>query len=555
MMIIAVTGNLPDKKDIHRRLDEYIGQIKAYMTPDNAEPQLRYAVSPPYTSYGWLEWLNQSGTPVSCYENAADSRWDGVLDKRILIEDPLRDTLGETLCERADLLLAVWNEDVDEMDGAAWELLRIAVRTHTPCLWISSRTGKAYWPDRTGFEPYRPEKLRALCEVTASAGLNAEISEEKPFPMLSVGRFFYKRYLRRYKASAKKINAKEDVILREDYALEGRFAAAEPCRRALLNKYLEFDRAAIEQNERYHSALYWRSILPLITSLIVAVGFYGTSVLAAIPIFSLQTWGIIAGFGFLFHGLLNLYVFLLSKSRSVKRSQDQMLNNRRVAEMLRVLIHFVPFGIRLDLRKLCAGDQKLYVGLRRTIQEASPTTVEVSRENSVEAFRHIDEMLSDQIAYHTQSRERYSRLVKHLERWSQVIFYIGFIVIIARAGLQFLMSIPQFPLLPLSLGNGLTPKGFISAFANMAALLMPAWFGYFATKLSLCNFRFNRDNHEKMMHLLEEERRNIEQLRLSIDEVPEVALQAVGENIAEIMLVEDMTLWAKQYKGTHIDHL
>ena len=373
--------------------------------------------------------------------------------------------------------------------------------------------------------------------------------------MLSVGRFFYKRYLRRYKASAKKINAKEDVILREDYALEGRFAAAEPCRRALLNKYLEFDRAAIEQNERYHSALYWRSILPLITSLIVAVGFYGTSVLAAIPIFSLQTWGIIAGFGFLFHGLLNLYVFLLSKSRSVKRSQDQMLNNRRVAEMLRVLIHFVPFGIRLDLRKLCAGDQKLYVGLRRTIQEASPTTVEVSRENSVEAFRHIDEMLSDQIAYHTQSRERYSRLVKHLERWSQVIFYIGFIVIIARAGLQFLMSIPQFPLLPLSLGNGLTPKGFISAFANMAALLMPAWFGYFATKLSLCNFRFNRDNHEKMMHLLEEERRNIEQLRLSIDEVPEVALQAVGENIAEIMLVEDMTLWAKQYKGTHIDHL
>ena len=145
--------------------------------------------------------------------------------------------------------------------------------------------------------------------------------------------------------------------------------------------------------------------------------------------------------------------------------------------------------------------------------------------------------------------------MNHLERWSHIIFYFGFCVIILRAGLQFLMSIPDFPLPDLALGNGLTPRGFISSFANMAALLMPAWFAYFATKLSLCNFRFNRDNHQRMVQLLEEEQKNIERIRQSIDEVPVVAFHTVGEDLAEIMLIEDNSLWTEQYRNTRIEHL
>ena len=232
-----------------------------------------------------------------------------------------------------------------------------------------------------------------------------------------------------------------------------------------------------------------------------------------------------------------------------------MIRNRRIAEMLRVLIHFVPFGIHLDLRALCGDDKRLYASMRRIVQEADPETGVVTRDNSVEVFRHLDRMLSDQIAYHKLSTERYSRLVKHLERWSRIIFYVGFGVIILRAFLQFLMSIPSFPLPDLPLANGLSPKGFISSFANMAALLMPAWYGYFATKLSLCNFRFNRDNHRQMVQMLEEERQNITGLRDSIDDIPAEALQAVGENIADIMLVKDMSMWSQQYRNTHIDHL
>lgn len=555
MFTVAIAGRLPEDEAISRLAYDYIRQIKAGLTPEDGRSQLRFAVSPPYTGEEWRDKLLHADAPVCGYTGTDETGWNGVFQKHISFEDPLRETLGEALCDRCDLLLAVWDEDVRQMDGATWELMRIALRKHMPILWISSRTGKTYWPETTSFEPYRPEKLRELCLIYSDVQTEPEPCEKKEFPLLSVGRFFYKRYLRRYKASAKAINAEEDLLLKEDYQLSGQFDQAEPVRRSLLSKFLSFDSAAITLNERYHSALYWRSVLPLITSLIVAVGFYAPSVLAGLFGPSSTVWGIIAGFGFLFHGFLNLYVFILSKSRSIREDREKMIRFRRTAEMLRVLIHFVPFGVHIDLRSLCGDDKELFASLRRIVQETDSETGVVTREDRVEAFRHLDRMLSDQIAYHQLSVERYSRLVKHLDRWSRVIFYVGFCVIILRAFLQFLMSIPNFPLPALSLMNGVSTKSFISSFANMAALLMPAWYSYFATKLSLCNFRFNRDNHQKMIDMLTKERSNAALLKESIDEVPAEALQAIGENLADIMLVKDMSMWSRQYRNTNISHL
>lgn len=555
MFTVALAGRLPEDPALSRLPDEYPDLIRSCLPPEDGGDELRFAVSPPYTGEGWRDWLLQKDAPVCGYTDASETGWSDVFRQQIRIEDPLRETLGEMLCDRCDLLLAVWNEDVREMDGATWELLRIALRKHMPILWISSRTGKAYWPERTVFEPYRPEKLRELCGICSDVRTEPEPCAKKQFPLLFIGRSFYKLYLRRYKASSKAIAAEEDLLLKDDYRLTGRFAASEPVRRSLLSKFNRFDRAAIELNERYHSALYWRSVLPLITTLIVAVGFYSTTVLGGLFGLDPTVWGIIAGFGFLFHGLLNLYVFLLSKSKSVREDQAGMIRCRRTAEMLRVLIHFVPFGIRPDLRRMCGGDRQLCASLDRIVCEADADTAVITRENRVEAFRHLDRMLSDQIAYHRISADRYSRLADHLDRWSHAVFYLGFCVIILRALLQFLMSVPGFPLPALPLSNGVTPRSFISNFANMTALLMPAWFSYFATKLTLCNFRFNRDNHQRMIGLLEEERRNAALLTESIDDVPAEALQAIGEDLADIMLVKDMSMWSTQYSNTRIDHL
>ena len=49
-----------------------------------------------------------------------------------------------------------------------------------------------------------------------------------------------------------------------------------------------------------------------------------------------------------------------------------------MAELLRVLIHFAPYGVRLDLRRLCAFDPECYHGVRRWLEAEHPYTVRFS---------------------------------------------------------------------------------------------------------------------------------------------------------------------------------
>ena len=223
--------------------------------------------------------------------------------------------------------------------------------------------------------------------------------------------------------------------------------------------------------------------------------------------------------------------------------------------MLRVMIHFVPFGIHPDLRKLCGDHQELYVSLRRIVWEVEPDDgyQELSETNAKEAFRHAEEMLSDQIAYHAQSVDRYDSLVKHLERWNRTIFLIGFAAVILRAFYQFFIVIPEVP--DLYLGNGITVAKFSKSFANMVALLVPAWAAYFSSKLSLCNFGYNRDNHKRMLDLLQNEQDNFAHLQERIGTVPGEILRVYVESIAEMMVEKDVFPWTEKYERTKIDHL
>lgn len=370
-----------------------------------------------------------------------------------------------------------------------------------------------------------------------------------------MGAWFYKRFLRRYKAEKRVINAKTDRLLLEEYHLPEHFAEGEKLRKRLLSSYQRFDSAAIEMNEKYQSVLYWRSILPIITSLIVAVGFYASSVLAAIPIFSKSVWAVIGGFGFLFHGLLNLYVFLIARSKTVAQYWRGMVKNRQMAELLRVIIHFAPFGVPLDYRKLSGGDLMLSVSARTLTADAAPQTHILSSEHVAEALEHVEEMLSDQLAYHSISHERYIKVVEHLERWSKVVFCISFAIVLLRAALQFLFAMPSFPALGMKLGNGVSLKSFITSFANMLALLTPAWYAYFVSKLSLGNYRFNRDNHQIMTENLREELYHIELLKKYGETPPMEALRDVCESLAETMLVKDNSLWATRYQKTLVSHI
>ena len=192
------------------------------------------------------------------------------------------------------------------------------------------------------------------------------------------------------------------------------------------------------------------------------------------------------------------------------------------------------------------------------IEESEAADQQVTKEDAKEALKHVEELLSDQIAYHSVSRDRYSGVVKHLKRWSGAVSYIGFAIVILRALLQIALSVQGWgegSYLAEKINDDVSRKEFIFTWANLAAYLIPAWALHFSSKLTFGNFAFNRDKHERMMKELSEELHHIEALRDAHEDLPSEALQDIGEAIAEIMLVKDNSVWGRKYKKLKITDL
>ena len=346
MFSIAIAGRLPQDDRLIQRLSAQVGQIQALTAAEGKQTGLRIEISPSYASEQWCALVRSWGYPVFGYEGAGGPAWGEMFDRVVRIENTRRDSLGEILCDQADILLAVWNEDIGELDGATWELMRIALKSWVPCIWISTRNGQRYWQDKTVYDTFEERRLAQLVSVAVNPETEPVRCGDREIPMLFVPRFLYNRYIRRYRAARRIVDIRQDTILEPDCPLAQVSPEAEAMRKQLVGQFRRFDQQAIACNERYQSVLYWRAILPLIATLFIALGFYGGSVLAAIPGISKKTWEIIAGCGFLCHALVNLYVFMLSRSRRVRAYQSGMIKNRQMAEMLRMLIHFAPFGMR-----------------------------------------------------------------------------------------------------------------------------------------------------------------------------------------------------------------
>ena len=81
---------------------------------------------------------------------------------------------------------------------------------------------------------------------------------------------------------------------------------------------------------------------------VLATGFYSETIFGFIlkPFqINLNILSYIAGVGFFLHALINLYVYTMSKNHEMNSYKNQSLDNRFIAEFLRVGIHFSSFGI------------------------------------------------------------------------------------------------------------------------------------------------------------------------------------------------------------------
>ena len=549
---LAVAGVLTDEQRVIQLVKDQIDEIRKGLSTAKENIEFQILLSPSYTDLSWENTLMALDVPVGAYCRYNESAWDDCCTRIVREDTPLRSMLGEEICDRADLILLVWNEDIAQMDGAIWELLQLVSGRNIPCIWVSSKTGQRYWAKNTIYEWYREEYLHQLTDDYRLEPMEPHsASDAKNIPFLRLGMRLRSRYLKKYKALGGKVDAQRDLLMDDEYVLGDGSAANAEVRDELLARFHRYDDAAIALNDRYQAVIYWRAILPFITSIFLAIGFYAENVLGVIA-FSGDFWKIVAGAGFLIHGLLNLYVYSLSRSETIKKWHEGFLQDRYIAEVLRVLIHFEPFGINLNLRKLCGGNRELYMTVLHMTGKSNSGTREIGKAAAAEMLDHAEQMLEDQIAYHTISSRRYEGMVKKLENWYKIVFGAGFVAVVLRALLQFV-----WVLWPITSGelNGIAMSKFSGSFANMVALMLPGWASYFSTKLSQCNFRYNLENHQRMIARLGKELEKIRQMRRSVTDIPLEALNGLGEELAQTMLIEDTYAWYRQVKTITVKHL
>ena len=574
-MRIALAGELPVDQHLFGEIDLLVGQISGYLCKDDADADMQMIVSASYTGKSWIEWNETHKFPL-CEFQMRDSADDMDLCEQTVRKDTsLRNLVGEAICDKADALIVVWNEDVMEMSGATWELMRIAYDRKAPCIWISTKSQQIYCLWESYYKKYTPQYLSAASEPLQSEELQPFVLEDKKGWLITFWEKCRIKYLKKHKADTSIYPSEEDYLLKSDYSMEDEMSAGEAVRQVLLSKFRQFDAAAIELNSRFQTMLYQRSILPFIATIFLAIGFYVETLLGK----TLSAWvpgikeefceycgnintiaprlasgiillaGLLAGIGFLIHGCLNLYAFRMSRSASIYRWQKDFVYDRYVAEILRILIHFAPYGVELNLRKLCGKDRKMYMTIKHLTDDVEPAEQNLDRKAVLSILQHMKEMLGDQLSYHESSRNRYKSIVEALEKWGGRIFYLGFGMVLIRGVLQFALTF-----IKLNEIHGMDMNSIVRSFLNMLALLLPAWAGYFSTKAQQNNYSYNLKNHENMLIKLGAMRERVTNA-INQEELPMEMFDILIEEFAELMLVEDTIGWQNQYMNLSVKPL
>lgn len=546
---IGIAGNLPADQRIFGKIDLLMEEISRHFRRDVPAAELQMLMSPPYTGRAWMTWNEAHQFPLCACLMQGCPEQAGTYAQTIRKDTPLRSLLGEAMCSRADIFVVVWDEDVTELSGATWELMRLAYDKKVPCVWISSKSQRLYCLWESYYRDYTPAYLETVCVPLASEPLQPMADKEAAGRIYSFWEKRRSNYLKKHNAQQSIHPSEKDVLMTDDFHLESEAADGEEIRHILLEKFKLFDESAILLNTRFQTMLYQRSVLPFITTAFLALGLYAEPLLGKflsgiLPGMS----GIItilaaslASMGFLMYGVLNVYVYRLSKSKRVDKWQREFVFDRYMAELLRILIHFTSYGVELDLRKLCAKNQHIYQQIQHLTDDAEPREQNLSRKNTFHILQHIKEILQDQITYHERSIHKYENIVHSLEKRGKIILYAGLVMALSHRILQFVLT-----LLPVSIWNDMDKSGIITSFLNLLVMLLPAWAGYFSAKVQQNNFRFNLDNHRHMLSRLRSLEERIENI-LKQETLPLEVLNIMIGELAELMLLEDTIGWQHQY--------
>ena len=182
MFRIAMAGVCPANTQFQQTLRDLLTQIIRSVQASHKNADIFFVESPYYTDPSMLELISETGFPVKSITSPALDIPGS--DQMLCLHTNHPDFIGENLCADVDMVIAAWDESPDAMDGAILDLLRMARRRKLPCIWVSERTGKVFWPEETLFMPFSEDKLDRYLQTAAVPVLDPashDYGKEIPF--------------------------------------------------------------------------------------------------------------------------------------------------------------------------------------------------------------------------------------------------------------------------------------------------------------------------------------------------------------------------------------
>lgn len=407
-------------------------------------------------------------------------------------------TAAEYMVNKSDAVFLMWDGKQNLQDGILWTVLQFCKHKKIPYYLVNTaRPEDVSFSSDAYYVPYTTEHVEQY--VAGLYDYQEAPEENKPIFLSGLWKALHDRFIRKYKLKAKNIPYVEDKILSPDY-----FPQDDKRKKnhTMLTEYFAYyDQKAVDASTMYRASVYFRSILPFLTTIFIAVGFYAETVLTFIagkwlPVFKPNFLAILAGVGFLIHALLNWYAGQMAKNSSVERLRKEYIEARFIAEYLRVVIHSEVYGIQVDSINMndALVEKRILAKLHHIIRQQEPVSYVQTKAVMDEAVANFEALIADQKVYHENCINRYSLITRHLKKTASVVAAAGITIVIARGFLQFVIPFASVGLNLSGQINGVRIDSFIKSFANMLALVVPAWASYFSAKLSMNNYEWLRND-------------------------------------------------------------
>ena len=412
--------------------------------------------------------------------------------------------------------------------------------TETLCISIDAKNPAVMERlDRYSCEPFSLDALKThIAALYPQTPLKSKQTKEAPFFLSGLWHVCYSRFIQKYKA---------EVVYEDNSFINA------PARQTYLDEQFKtYDEEANAIANEYREAIYFRSILPFVSTVFLAVGFYTETLLGIVYRFENQAaniWMIVAGIGFMANALIGVYTYLMSRSKSTNHSQSEFLRARYIAEFLRVVKQYSPAGVPVSLRFV--RDKRLMADARVILRSQTPQSHSIDQEKAKAVVQNSITLIEGQIAYHERTKTRLKKVVKRLSAFRESVFWTGFALVMLRGALQIAMPFIS-PVIDGS-RNGIAWVSFIRSFSNMLALMIPAWAVYFSSKLSLNNFSGLFDHSGRAVNVLRPLGHKAESLA-SNQQISYQALMALSEDILSAQM-EEVDDWYAQTAARAVQRL